>query len=108
MRCVMPDGVIIETTDPDGRRVLLDAHGLGHVLRNHGELAGYERAIMDTVRTPDHRDADPTFATRERFYRRGLGPSRWLAVVVDYGTDPAVVITSFGRRADPPSWEATS
>ena len=104
----MPDEVIIETTDPDERRVILDADGLRHVIQNHGELAGSERAIMDTVSMPDHRDQDPTFASRERFYRRDLGPSRWLAVVVDYSTDPAVVITAFGRRADPPSWEATS
>ena len=59
---------------------------------------------MDRVSSPDHRDDDPTFAARERVYRRRLGPSRWFAMVVDYSTDPAVVITSFGRRADPPGW----
>jgi hypothetical protein len=104
----MADEVIAETVDPDGRRVVLDADGLRHILRSHGELAGYERAIMDTVSMPEHRDDDPAFAARERFYRQRPGPSRWLAVVVDYSTDPAVVITSFGRRADPPGWESGS
>jgi len=62
--------------------------------------------MMASVSTPDHRDADPTFATRERFYfyRFGLGPSRWLAVVVDYSTSPARVVTAFGHRFDPPGW----
>jgi hypothetical protein len=31
--------------------------------------------MMASVSTPDHRDADPTFATRERFYRFGPRPS---------------------------------
>lgn len=62
---------------------------------------------MGTVANPDHR-IDDRRPGRERFYRRGVGPSRWLLVVVDYSAVPARVITAFGNRGDPPGWRAGS
>jgi len=32
----------------------------------------------------------------------GLGPSRWLMVVVDFSSVPARVVTAYGK--DPPGW----
>jgi hypothetical protein len=99
---------IAETTDPDGRSVVLDREGWEHVLTGHPELARSARAIMATVSEPDHRLEDPLFAGRERFYRRGLGPARWLVAVVDYAVRPARVVTAFASRDDPPGWRWSS
>jgi hypothetical protein len=33
-----------------------------------------------------------------------LGPTRWLMVVVDFGSVPARFVTAYGNRKDPPGW----
>jgi hypothetical protein len=38
---------------------------------------------------------------RERFYRQHIEPGRWLRVVVDYGQDPAWVVTAVEQVNDP-------
>jgi hypothetical protein len=65
------------------------------------EMAQHQAGVMRAVARPGHRDEDPRPA-REQFWRQGLGPSRWLFVVVDFGASPACVVTAFGRRDDPP------
>jgi len=95
-----------EDHDPDGRRVVLDGDGWGHIVREHPEMNAHQREILATIASPDHRDADPR-PRRERYWRDGVGPSRWLFVVVDFGESPARVVTAFGRRDDPPGWWAT-
>ena len=92
-----------EAVDPDGRRVVLDAAGWRHIVEEHGEIAPHRDAVMGTIAAPDHRTADAR-AGRERYWRRGLGPSRWLLVVVDFSSVPARVVTAFGNRKDPPGW----
>lgn len=92
-----------ETVDPDGRRVVLDIVGWRHIVDEHAELASYREAVLATIATPDHRASDPR-PRRERYWRRGVGPSRWLMVVVDYGSVPARVVTAYGNRRDPPGW----
>ncbi len=84
--------------------MVLDLEGWRHILQGHPELGRSARAIMATVTEPDHRLDDPLFAARERFYRRGLGPARWLVAVVDYAGVPARVVTAFASRDDPPGW----
>ncbi len=95
--------VIEEATDPDGRRVILDQHGWDHVVTEHDEMTPHRTAVMATITSPEHRQPDPR-AGRERYWRRGLGPSRWLLVVVDFDVDPARVVTAYGNRKDPPGW----
>jgi len=95
--------IIEETTDPDGRRIVLDQPGWDHVLEEHGEMEPHRAGLMTTVSSPEHRQPDRR-SDRERYWRRGLGPSRWLLVVVDFNTDPARVVTSYGNRKDPPGW----
>jgi hypothetical protein len=100
-----PGDVIIlaELVDPDGRRVVLDERGWTHVIDEHGEMGAHRDAVIATVTAPHHRRPDPR-PPRERFWRRGLGPSRWLLVVVDFSVQPGRVVTAYGNRKDPPDW----
>jgi hypothetical protein len=92
-----------EVVDPDGRRVVLDAAGWRHIVNEHGELASHREAVLATVGGPDHRGSDAR-PGRERYWRRGLGPTRWLMVVVDFVAVLARVVTAYGNRKDPPGW----
>jgi hypothetical protein len=93
--------VLAETTDPDGRTVVLDDDGWDHILREHPELAPYRKEIMAAVNLPDHRRPDPR-PGRERYYSRDVGPSRWLFVVVHFNEEPARIVTAYANRKDPP------
>jgi hypothetical protein len=96
--------LLLEDRDPDGRRVALDAGGWRHILEEHPEMALHQAAVLWAVAGPDCRDRDPRRPGRERFWRMGIGPSRWLFVVVDFSESPARVVTAFARRDDPPGW----
>lgn len=51
-------------------------------------------------------DVEPdSLPDRTRFYRRNLGPSRWLLTVVSYEQDPARIITAVANRKDPKLWK---
>jgi hypothetical protein len=97
--------VLCETVDPDGRPVVLIRAGWDHIVRRHPEMAGRQSDVMRAVSEPQHREPDRR-PGRERFWRSGEGPSRWLLVVVDFDPQPARVVTAFGNRADPPGWTA--
>ena len=98
-----PD-VLASTTDRDGRDVvLLERIWNGKVLRDHPEMHAHLEAVIATVHEPEHVAADPR-DDRLRYYRRHVGPSRWLLVVVSYEQEPARVITALATRKDPPSW----
>ena len=87
----------------DGRRVVLDLEGWRHIMDEHAELVPHRDSVLATVAAPDHRGSDPR-TKRERYCRRGLGPSRWLMVVVDYESVPARVVTAYGNRREPRGW----
>jgi hypothetical protein len=92
-------------TDPDGRDVVLLARIWEEKLaRDHPELVDRLDAVMQTVAKPDHVEPDPLSA-RTRFYRRNVGPSRWLMVVVSYEQQPARIITALANRKDPKRWK---
>ena len=75
-------------TDPDGREVvLLTRIWQDKISRDHPELVDHLEAVMGTVAGPDHVEPD-ALADRSRFYRRGVGPSRWLMAVVSYEQQP--------------------
>jgi hypothetical protein len=95
--------VIEQASDPDGQRIVLDQLGWDHVLAEHGEMAPHLADVIEAIKAPDHRRSDPR-PGRERYWRRGLGPSRWLLVVVDFDSSPARVVTAYGNRKDPPGW----
>ncbi|HST54902.1 MAG TPA: hypothetical protein VLJ42_03275 [Solirubrobacteraceae bacterium] len=96
-----------EATDPGGRRVVLvDAVWREKILRDHPEIDTHMPVVLQAVTKPDHVAADPIFAARTRYYARGVGPSRWLLVVVSYEQVPARIVSAFANRKDPRSWSA--
>lgn len=96
-----------ETTDPDGARaVLKDEVWREKIVRDHPEIAGHRADVLRAVSAPDHVAADPIFEQRTRYYVRGVGPSRWLLVVVSYEQTPARIVSAFANRKDPKSWSA--
>jgi hypothetical protein len=98
--------IVGETRDPEGRRVVLLARiWHGKILYTHSEVETFLEEVLQTVATPDHivHDIRPG---RMRYFAKGLGPSKWLRVVVSYGEIPALIITAHGHRKDPPQWSA--
>ena len=96
-----------ETTDPAGAQVILDgALWREKIVRDHPEIAAYMEDALGAVSTPDHVTPDPSFEDRTRYYARGVGPSRWLLVVVSYEQTPARIVSAFANRKDPKSWSA--
>lgn len=97
----MNDAAAKRTIDPDGREVIFDARGRGHLKRRRPHLLGHVDAILGTVSVPDHRE-DDAFVGRERFYRRNiLSPGRWLRVVVDFDELPGWIVTALVQDNDP-------
>ena len=82
---------------------MLDEAGWQHIVEEHPEIEAHLEAIMLTVRKPRHSRPDRR-SGRTRYWHPELGPSRWLMVVVDFGVDPARVVTAYGNRKDPPGW----
>jgi hypothetical protein len=74
------------------------------VARDHPELSGHLDDVLETVKVPDHAEPDPHPA-RRRYHRRGVGPSRWLMVVVSFEQEPGRIITAVALRRDPKRWK---
>jgi hypothetical protein len=91
--------------DRDGREVVLLARiWENKIARDHPELVDQLDAVMQTVAKPDHVEPDARPA-RTRYYRRNVGPSRWLMAVVSYEQQPARIITALANRKDPKRWK---
>lgn len=96
-----------ETVDREARRVvLIDPLWSGKIVRAHPEIERYLTDILRAVAAPDYVAQDPAFTARTRYYARGVGPSRWLMVVVSYEQTPARIVSAFANRKDPRSWSA--
>jgi hypothetical protein len=76
------------------------------IVRDHPEVAPHKDDAMRAVSAPDHVAPDPGSADRKHFYLHGVGPSRWLLVVVSYEQKPARIISVFANRKDPKTWSA--
>jgi hypothetical protein len=89
---------------PPRRAIVLTLAAWAHICRRHPELAGYRREILLVVAAPSVVERDRRHRQRWRFYRAGLGPSRWLAVIVDFDftDDPARIVTAHGFRKERP------
>ncbi|MFI4977739.1 MAG: hypothetical protein ACHQC8_03545 [Solirubrobacterales bacterium] len=84
--------ILAETRTPDGVLVVLfEDTWLMHILNPHGghaELEPHLKVVLDTLESPDHREAE-RWPARERFFKRDTGPTGWLMVVVDSAKEPA-------------------
>lgn len=99
------DRPLAEITDPGGAAVALPARiWEAKVTRDHPELRGCLEQVLSTVSAPDHVEPDPR-PERRRYYRRGVGPSRWLMVVVSFEQLPGRIITALALRKDPKQWK---
>jgi hypothetical protein len=97
----MSNGLPATVVDPDGRTVELTSERWAHITDGHPELARLRDEVLETVRIPSRRWPGPTVG-EEWFYREGVGPSRWLKVVVRYeSTDRGSIVTAFARRRMP-------
>lgn len=89
------------TADPDGRTVAFTDRTWRHIQSARPELLDELDAIVSTISRPDFRESDPR-PGRERFYRRHVTDRiRWMRVVVDFNTVPAVIVTAFIQRKTP-------
>jgi hypothetical protein len=68
--------------------------------RRHPELEPYRAQVLQALRAPDRR-LPGRREGEEWFYLAGVGPSRWLKVVVAYEGGRGRVITAFARRSIP-------
>ena len=74
------------------------------ITRDHPELVDHLDAVIQTVATLDHVQPD-ALPARTRFYRRDVGPRRWLMAVVSYEQESARIITALANRKDPKRWK---
>jgi len=84
--------------------VLLERIWAGKIALDHPGLIGYRDEVLGTVSGPDRVESDPR-AGRRRYYRRRVGPSRWLLVVVSYEQEPGRIVTALATRKDPKRWQ---
>jgi hypothetical protein len=99
------DPAAANVIDPDGHEVVLLSRILENkIARDHPEFLDQLDAVMNTVAKRDHVEPD-TLPDRRRFYRRDVGPSRWLMVVVSYEQQPGRIITALANRKDPKRWK---
>jgi hypothetical protein len=89
-----------ETADPDGRRVILTSARWGHIVRRHAVLERHLEDLLRAVSEPDRRMPGRR-DDEEYFYLSGVGPSRWVKVVVHYEHDLGRIVTAFPRRRFP-------
>lgn len=98
-----PPKLVASTKDPLGRTVVLTEYTWwSHILdpKGHPELEGLEMAVMRVVEDADH-TCDGNFPGAKAFYKRNLGPARYLAVVVAYDGQIGRVITAYPCSKEP-------
>lgn len=93
--------VIATVQDRLGRTIVLERERWEH-FQKHEQLDGHELAVMRAVEKADRR-REGSFPRSEVIYGRGLGPAKWLAVVVEYDSDGLMgrVITAYPYNKEP-------
>ena len=89
-----------ETTDPDGRTVVLTFERWRHIVDKHDELHGHRDGVLEAIARPEERlpGHEPY---EDWFYGRLAQPHRWIRVVVHYESDRGFIVTAFARRLIP-------
>jgi hypothetical protein len=104
LRVAADEHLLAELSDPDGRAVVLPERIWEEkIIKDHPGLRAHLEHVLGTVTKPDHAEPDPR-ARRRRYYRRRVGPSRWLLVVVfdhaDYDSESDVLYLHVGAPQD--------
>jgi hypothetical protein len=86
--------------DHRGRVVILQDERWAHILEGHPELAGHRADVLDAVRRPAY-FRQGRLPGEDWFYASGVGPSRYLKVVVAFNASRGSIITAFARRSMP-------
>jgi hypothetical protein len=90
-----------QVEDPLGRSVRLDNERWAHIVDARPMLADHRDKVLGAIESPDHHIVDVR-PGEDWYYLAGVGPSRWLKVVVAFhGESSGRVITAFPRRAMP-------
>jgi hypothetical protein len=71
-----------------------------HIVAGHPELARFRAEVIQAVQAPSHHIPGRRSA-EEWYYLEGVGPSRYLKVVVSYESGTGRVVTAFARRSKP-------
>ena len=87
--------------DREGREVLLSPERWRHIVSGHPEIEVYEAEVRRAVESPTA-VLPGREAAEEWLYLEGVGPSRWLKVVIVFDNeDSGRIITAFARRRKP-------
>ncbi len=78
----------------------LSFDGWRHIIERHDDLRAFLTEVLGTVMEPDEWIAGRR-PHEEWFYRRDVGPSSWIKVVVHYEGREGRIITAFPRRRFP-------
>lgn len=93
--------VIGSAQDGLGRTVVLTEERWAHILDGHGaQMDGLDLAVLRVVEDPEVK-IKGNFEGAEVLYARGLGPAKWLAVVVFYSGLQGQVITAYPQTKEP-------
>jgi hypothetical protein len=91
-----------DTERPPERDITLTSEAWLHIWQRHPELIACRDDILLVTTAHEVATRDRRYPNRWRLYRSGVGPSRWLAVVVDFTVDPARIVTAYGFRKERP------
>lgn len=91
--------IIASVRDSLGRTIVLEQDRWEYIGK-HEQLDGHELAVMRAVENADKR-RDGNYPGSEVIYGKGLGPARWLAVVVEYDGLHGRVITAYPHDKEP-------
>jgi len=89
-----------ETTDPEGRRVVLTFERWRHIVDRHRELRRHRDTVLGAVRDP-HERLPARRPSQEWFYGWSPQQVQWIRVVVHYEGDRGFIVTAFPRRSIP-------
>jgi hypothetical protein len=102
---VADDDVLISIRDREGREVACSpASGRARFFATTLRWQTISRLSCRPLATRSTSSPD-AMPGRERLYRHGAGPSRWLLVVVSFEQQPGRVITALANRKDPKLWK---
>lgn len=85
-----------------GRRVTVPDRAIETVAAKHPEIGAISRRLLlAVVRGAEVHVGDRKRVNRHLYYRGGVGPTRWLLVIVEYDGEEGEAFNAFGVRRLP-------